>query len=157
MSNKFTIRPLCYTDKEPWLEMWNDYIQFYKTTCSSEVTEHTFNKLLAGDKHIGCLVASENNNVCVGFLTYIAHFTTWKILPVCYLNDLFVKANYRQSGIAKLLLEKLYEIAKNEKWSRIYWLTKPDNKIARQFYDKIAKGDEWVRYILNLDKDTVNS
>ena len=79
MSNKFTIRPLFYTDKEHLLEMCSNYMQFYKTTCGSEVTEHTFNKLLSGDKHIGCLVASENNNVCVGFLTYIAHFTTWKI------------------------------------------------------------------------------
>ncbi len=152
MPSQFTIRPLCRTDKNHWLEMWSDYMHFYETTCSTEVTEHTFNTLLSADKQIGCLVACDHSNVIIGFLTYIAHFSTWKIAPVCYLNDLFVKPSHRKAGVATVLLEKLDDIANTEHWSRVYWLTKPNNEVARKFYDKVAKGEAWIRYIINVDR-----
>jgi GNAT superfamily N-acetyltransferase len=132
--------------------MWKKYMEFYQSDFNANVCENTFNRFLANDKTIGCFVGCDENYTAVGFLTYIIHWSTWQLNPVCYLNDLFVEKEYRQAGIAQQLMTKLITVAKTEHWSKIYWLTKPDNRIARKFYDKMTHGDDWVRYAINTQE-----
>lgn len=151
MTTNYIVRDFSHADIDSWCIMWRDYLKFYQTDLTQEVTMHTVNKLLSNDENIGCLVVCDVQNNPIGFLTYIIHFNTWEINPVCYLEDLFVDDNYRKTGVAKLLLNRLKEIGISKNWSRIYWLTKPNNTVARIFYDKIAKSEDWARYILPLN------
>ena len=150
MTKNYKIRELTKTDFTRWSEMWDEYMQFYQATYTQEVMENTFNKLLSSDDTIGCYVACNKDGEPVGFLTYIAHFSTWRLNPVCYLNDLYVKKSHRKFGMAKGLLNKLKEKSDEKNWSAVYWLTKPDNKTARQFYDKVAAASDWIMYSINL-------
>lgn len=150
MAIKYHVRELTLNDTQEWTKMWDKYLRFYNTTVTDEVTQHTLNKLLSDDKSVGCFVACDESNNPIGFSTYITHFSTWRLNPVCYLHDLFVEEEHRGRGIAKLLLKHLENLASSEGWARIYWLTKPDNEAARKLYDKIAQSELWVRYSLNL-------
>lgn len=148
MKQTFIVRPLQISDSDTWIEMWHEYLDFYQTELSGKVTTNTLSKLLSDDKTIGCLVVCDEQNKSVGFLTYIVHFNTWRIDPVCYLNDLFVDEKYRKLGAATLLLNALKEMSVTMNCARIYWLTKPSNHVARAFYDKIAQAEEWIRYAM---------
>ena len=149
MSKNYYVRKMNQNDEPNWTKMWDQYIDFYQANISDEVTKNTFNKLLNNNDKIGCLLACEKiNDNPVGFLTYVAHDNTWKLKPVCYLSDLFVSESHRQGGIATLLLNQLKNLADSFDWSKIYWLTKPDNLIARKLYDKVAQGDAWIEYVM---------
>lgn len=151
MKQNFYVRHINHSDINRWTKMWHEYLNFYQTNLSEEVTQHTINKLLSGDDDFGCLVVCNNQDVPIGFLTFIVQFSTWKLNPLCYLHDLFVEENYRKTGAAKLLLNNLKEIGVSRNWARIYWLTKPNNNVARIFYNKIAQGEDWIRYVLPLN------
>jgi ribosomal protein S18 acetylase RimI-like enzyme len=142
---KQNVRLLQSLDSDSWLEMWQEYLRFYQTSLPQEVTNNTLSRLLSGDKNMGCLIASNNKGTSTGFLNYIIHSSTWKIKPECYLQDLYVKPQYRKLGVAKLLIEQLKDITRDQ-CSQIYWITKPDNVIAQAFYNKIAKGQPWIQY-----------
>jgi ribosomal protein S18 acetylase RimI-like enzyme len=146
----YFIRKIERSDKERFVLMWEKYLKFYHSDFNESICENTFNQFFSKDKNISCFVGCDKHHTAIGFLTYIIHWSTWQINPVCYLNDLFVENEYRQAGIAQQLVDKLITVAKIEHWSKIYWLTKPDNQIARKFYDKMAQGDEWIRYSINL-------
>src|SRR6185312_5948772 len=142
MNQALTVRKMNHSDTSYWIQLWEKYLDFYQTNLTKEVTNNTLNTLLSGNKDITCLVVCNDHDIPIGFLTYVVHFSTWKINSVCYLHDLYVENNYRKTGAATLLVNKLKEVGTTEKWERIYWITKPSNKTARIFYDKIAEGED---------------
>ncbi len=150
-TKKISTRFISQDDTSSWIEMWHEYMKFYNHTVSSDVITNTLNLFFSNNDSCNCLVAYNEKNDLVGFLTYVKHVSTWKLKPVCYLNDLFVIEQHRKQGVANTLLEKLKTIAVEQDVSQIYWLTKPDNHVARAFYDKIAKSESWARYSIQLD------
>jgi ribosomal protein S18 acetylase RimI-like enzyme len=146
--HQYTIRALQSKDKEQWRILWQEYLGFYQTQLSEDVTEHTLEKLLSDDKNSGCLVACDTGDKPVAFLNYIVQFTTWSTKPECYLHDLYVLPVFRKAGIAKLMISTLKVHCDAEDYGTLYWITKPDNTTARTVYDSIAKGSPWIMYIM---------
>lgn len=142
----YHLRTLTFADKSIWLEMWQEYLNFYQTAYDANIAQHSFDKLLTGGEAIGCLLACNEQNEAVGFVTYTVHFSTWQINPSCYLIDLYVKKEHRRAKIASAFLNKMEEIGKERGWSKVYWITKPNNEAAKKLYDNFAEGNLWVRY-----------
>lgn len=147
--NQYKVRDLHYSDRESWLTLWQGYLEFYQTSLPPVVTDNTLNRLLSNHKNMGCTVACDSQNIPVGFLTFIIHLSTWNIAAECYVQDLYVKPGHRKTGLAKMLMEELKQKCQLQQWSRIYWITKPNNKIAQNFYDKIGRGEPWIVYEMN--------
>lgn len=85
----------------------------------------------------------------VGFALYYIRYSTWKGQRM-YLEDIIVTKELRGNGIGKLLLEKLIEVAKAEKFNGITWQVLDWNKSAIRFYQKFenVKFDHgWVNVI----------
>lgn len=146
--NKNKVRFLQASDKNHWLDMWQEYLTFYQTTLPPEVTQHTFLSLLSENPNIGCIIACDAQNQPIGFLNYVINLSTWTIKPECYLQDLYVKPQHRQHGVANLLIDELKKVSTQQQCSQIYWMTKPDNYIAQTFYNKIAEGEPWMIYVM---------
>ncbi len=139
-----TIRPIALSDKPAWLEMWRDYLSFYKQDLGREVTDTLFNRLLGDGGHFG--VVAEQDGKLVGFVHALPHASTWSIAPTCYLEDLFVDANVRGGGVGRKLIEAVYARAENLGCSNVYWHTEETNARARQLYDRIGVLSDFVRY-----------
>lgn len=144
--HQYAIRGLQSKDKEQWRTLWQEYLSFYKTQLPEGVTEHTLQKLLSDDKNTGCLVACNDQDLPLAFLTYVIQFTTWSTKPECYLHDLYVLPAFRKRGIAKLMISILKEYCDSEGYGTLYWITKPDNTKARILYDSIADPSTWIMY-----------
>ena len=138
-----TIRPLLSTDKERWLDLYKQYIIFYKSTLSDEQYELTWQRLNS-DFNINGLVAELNGNV-VGLAHYIFRPSTWAENDFCYLEDLFTDPAVRGKGVGRALINELHKIAIERGSKRLYWTTAPDNETARKLYDKVAITDR-VQY-----------
>ena len=138
-----TIRPIAASDKERWLDLFKQYIVFYKSSLSDEQFELNWQRLHS-DFNINGLVAEIDGKV-VGFAHYIFRPSTWDKNDFCYLEDLFVDPAIRSKGVGRALINELERIALARGSKRLYWTTAPDNEVARKLYDKVAITDR-VQY-----------
>jgi GNAT superfamily N-acetyltransferase len=138
-----TIRPIAASDKERWLDLFKQYIVFYKSNLSDEQFELDWQRINS-EFNINGLIAEVDGNV-VGFAHYIFRPSTWDKNDFCYLEDLFVDPTIRSKGVGRALIKELESIALARGSKRLYWTTAPDNETARRLYDKVAITDR-VQY-----------
>ena len=88
-----------------------------------------------------------------GFAVFFHNFSTFLGRPGIYLEDLFVKPEYRGKGVGKKLLVEVARIAKKRDCGRLEWSVLNWNKPAIDFYRKLdAKAlDEWTMYRVTGD------
>jgi GNAT superfamily N-acetyltransferase len=145
-----TIRAIEEKDKSQWLKLWAGYLEFYKSTISTEQTELTWKRLINNELKMFGFVA-ENEDGVIGFTHCLFRPSTWTETDYCYLEDLFVDPNIRGKGVGRALMEKVVEFAKQKKSKRVYWTTQEFNKTARVLYDSITPVSEFVQYRLPLN------
>ena len=138
-----TIRRIATSDKERWLDLFKQYIVFYKSSLTDEQFELDWQRLHS-DFNINGLVAELDGQV-VGLAHYIFRPSTWDKNDFCYLEDLFVDPAIRGKGVGRALIDALHKIAIQQGSRRLYWTTAPDNETARKLYDKVAITDR-VQY-----------
>lgn len=87
----------------------------------------------------------------VGFALFFHNFSTFLGRSGLYLEDLFVKEEFRHQGYGKFLIKTLCEIAKDRGCGRVEWWCLDWNKSSIDFYLSLgAKAmDEWTIYRLN--------
>ena len=144
-----TIRALEEKDKSQWLKLWAGYLEFYKSTISSEQTELTWKRLINNELKMFGFVAEDENGV-IGFTHCLFRPSTWTETDYCYLEDLFVDPNIRGKGVGRALMDKVVDLAKEKKSKRVYWTTQEFNKTARILYDSITPVSEFVQYRLPI-------
>ncbi|HOZ31083.1 MAG TPA: GNAT family N-acetyltransferase [Bacteroidales bacterium] len=67
-----------------------------------------------------CLVVKDQNRKIIGFALYFYAYFTW-VGKSLYLDDLYVKPEYRNKGIGTTLLKEIFKIAKKENCKRLRW------------------------------------
>ena len=148
----YAVRAAQAEDKAGWLVLWLAYCEFYEHIPSNEVTETTWGRIVSSDSTLQGLVAVAEHSAIVGFANYVSHPNTWSTAGVCYLEDLFVQPEARKGGIARALIDRLLEIARDKGWNRVYWMTDETNAVARRLYDTYTKADGFVRYVVPVNQ-----
>ena len=145
-----TVRPITVSDKARWLELFKEYIVFYKSKLSDDQFELTWQRIHS-DFNIKGLIAEKDGQV-VGLAHYIFRPSTWEVEDFCYLEDLYVDPKVRGGGVGRALINELEKIATKAGSKRLYWTTAPDNEVARKLYDKVAITDR-VQYKIFLNQN----
>jgi GNAT superfamily N-acetyltransferase len=86
----------------------------------------------------------------VGLAHYLFHRSTTRLTDVCYLQDLFTVPAMRGLGIARQLIETVYDLARAAGATRVYWQTQETNRAARVLYEKLAKHNGFIVYTHEL-------
>ena len=99
-----------------------------------------------------CLVA-EWDGAPAGFALFHYNFSTWRGQPGLYLEDLFVLVEMRGKGIGKALLQRLAQIALEEKCYGLRWMVLEWNDPALKFYESLGAEllGEWETMLLRGD------
>jgi GNAT superfamily N-acetyltransferase len=147
-----TIRAIEEKDKDQWLKLWAGYLEFYKSTISSEQTELTWKRLINNEQKMFGFVAESEEGV-IGFTHCLFRPSTWTETDYCYLEDLFVDPSIRGKGVGRALMSKVVELAKEKNSKRVYWTTQEFNKTARVLYDSITPVSEFVQYRLPINQE----
>jgi GNAT superfamily N-acetyltransferase len=90
-------------------------------------------QMRSDDPPFECLLA-EYQAEPVGFALFYRNYSTWTGCPGLFLEDLFVRAEYRGRGIGGALMRRLGEIAAERGWARIDWMVLNWNTNAQSFY-----------------------
>ncbi|KAK6907523.1 acetyltransferase [Kwoniella mangroviensis CBS 10435] len=87
-----------------------------------------------------------SKGVAVGLALYFFTFSTWLGAPGLYLEDLYVKPEYRAQGLGKRFFGELGHIAQERGCKRVEWRVLKWNKPSIDFYKECLKAesqDEW--------------
>lgn len=144
MSN-LTIRFAEVDDTADIFSLINELASYEKlshliTTSVDELKINLFGK----EKFVEILIAEYDNKI-VGQALFFKNFSTFLGKPGIYLEDLYVKPDFRGKGIGKALLEKIISIAKERNYGRVEWSVLDWNESAIDFYKKMGAEilDEW--------------
>lgn len=97
------------------------------------------------DKHLfNFFVAEKDGEIIRAAICFFAYFT-W-VGKSLYLDDLYVKSEYRGKKIGSGLLRKVFEFAKEQNCNRLRWQVINWNKSAIEFYEKCGANisNEWL-------------
>ena len=104
-------------------------------------------------KNIAEVIFTIEDNKEVGFALFFHNFSTFLGKAGIYLEDLYVKPEFRKKGYGKGLLKVLANIAIERNCGRLEWCCLNWNKPSIDFY--LALGatpmDEWTTYRLTLN------
>ncbi len=90
----------------------------------------------------------------VGFALFFHNFSTFLGRAGIYLEDLFVKPEYRGRGYGKALLTELARIAVDRRCGRLEWWCLDWNEPSIEFYRSMGAEamDEWTVYRIAGDR-----
>lgn len=100
------------------------------------------------EKNKAEVIFALEENKEVGFALFFHNFSTFLGRAGIYLEDLYVKPEYRGKGYGKALLQKLAGIAVGRGCGRLEWWCLDWNKSSIDFYRSLGAEpmDEWTVY-----------
>lgn len=115
-------------------------------------TEETLRKNLFGEKCYAEVIFALADGKETGFVLFFHNYSTFLGKPGIYIEDLYVRPEYRGKGIGKKLLGKIAQLAEERDCGRVEWWVLNWNP-ARKFYESIGamSMDEWTVYRLTGD------
>lgn len=155
MNTKFSIREATASDIPFIMELIHLKAEFDGCPESVEATPQRLKETLFGENPLAFVLLAHSNGNPVGFATYHRIYSTFLAQPGIWLDDLYIKLEYRRRGIGAALIERLCQEAQRIGGSRIDWTVAVDNSPAIQFYEKMgAKVKQNVR-VCRLERQAI--
>ena len=112
--------------------------------------EHIQENLFGANPVAYCHVAEVDSQV-VGIAIWFLNYSTWLGKAGLYLEDLFVKPEFRGSGLGLSLMKTLAQVCVDCGYERFQWWVLDWNEPSINFYKSIGAEamDEWTTYRLS--------
>ncbi|QKF92035.1 GNAT family N-acetyltransferase [Campylobacter sp. CCUG 57310] len=150
MSN-FTITKATRADIKPICTLVKELAEYEKLSHIVSFKEDKFASCIFDKNYAQILVCKIENNI-VGYAIYFYTFSTFLGRGGIYLEDLYVKQDYRAKGIGRAFLARLAQICKEENLSRLEWACLNWNEPSIKFYENLGAinlSKEWRTYRLD--------
>ena len=146
---KLSIRTTGPEDTPVILGFIKELASYEKLENEVVATEDLLNESLFGERPYAEAILAEIDKEPVGFALFFFNFSTFLGRPGLYIEDLYVKPEFRSTGIGKELLKHCATLAKERNCGRMEWWVLEWNP-ARKFYENLgAKAmDELIVYRL---------
>lgn len=133
----FTIREAQAGDAPLLFDLICGLAEYEKMRDEVEGDPETLHKNLFKNNQANVLIGEENG-VPVCFALYFYNFSTFQCKHGLYLEDLFVKPEYRGKGYGSAMLACLAQKAREEDCGRFEWICLDWNEPALKVYRKIG-------------------
>ena len=129
------------------------YLAKYEKMLDEVVATEELLKEWIFEKKKAEVIFALEDGVEVGFALFFHNFSTFLGRAGIYLEDLYVKPEYRGKGYGKALLKKLAEIAVERGCGRLEWWCLDWNKPSVDFYKSMGAQpmDGWTVYRMTGD------
>lgn len=145
-SPAIAIRPAVREDTGRILAFIRELAEYERLAHEAVADEAGLARQLFGDTPRAEVLIAEVDGDAAGFALFFHNFSTFVGKPGLYLEDLFVRPQYRGLGLGKRLMLRLAKLAQDRDCGRFEWSVLDWNTPAIDFYRSLgAVGmDEWT-------------
>lgn len=146
-----TIRPATEADVPLLLEFIRSIAEYEKLLHEVVATEESLHESFFGERPVAEGIFGEWNGESAAFAVYFENFSTFEGRACLYLEDLFVKPEFRKKGIGQQMLKHLASIAVERGCPRFDWVALDWNEPAIDFYENLGAKNmaEWRHFRLS--------
>ena len=145
-----TIRPATAADIPVILDFIRGLADYEKLAHEVVATTETLRATLfpadPTTRPAACILAFTATGAPAGFALYFFNYSTFLAKPGLYLEDLFVRPEFRGQGLGKALLLHLAQLANQLGCGRMEWSVLDWNQPAIDFYEALGaeRKTEWT-------------
>jgi GNAT superfamily N-acetyltransferase len=142
------IEPATPADVPMILTLIRELAQFERLLDEVTATEAQLREHLFGARPYAEVVMARLGDEVAGFALYFHNYSTFLAKPGIYLEDLYVRQQFRGRGCGAALLRHLARIALERDCGRLEWSVLDWNKRAIDFYKSLGAVpmNEWTIY-----------
>ncbi|MDE2091650.1 MAG: GNAT family N-acetyltransferase [Gammaproteobacteria bacterium] len=134
----FHIRPARPHESALILDLIRELAEYEKLAHEVVATEQDIRSALFGKQPSAeCLIA-ELGDTSIGFALFFHNFSTFAGKPGLYLEDLFIKPEFRGRGYGRKMLAHLANLAVQRGCGRFEWAVLDWNAPAIRFYESLG-------------------
>ncbi|MBC7840891.1 MAG: GNAT family N-acetyltransferase [Gemmatimonadaceae bacterium] len=150
------LRTATETDVPAILELIEALADYERLRDACVATDDRLRATLFGVSPKAEVILAESAGVVAGFALFCTNYSTFLAQPGIWLEDLFVRPEFRSQGIGKLLLGHLARLAVERDCGRVEWAVLDWNTPSIGFYESLgARGlTDWTTYRLTGDAIT---
>lgn len=148
----FTLRPAEERDMPVLYELIRELATFEKILDDLKATEELLRESIFVRKVAEVLMA-EYNGEPAGYAMYFFNFSSFIGLPGLYLEDIYIRPQFRGKGFGKTTLAHLARVAIEKNCWGMEWTVLDWNKPSIDFYEGMGavNRDGWLIYRLKLE------
>ena len=135
---------------EDFLGLVDNLAEYEKLAPSDEEAKRRLRQDCLSDKPKFQAAVGIIGGKSVSYVIYFFTYSSFLALPTLFLEDIFIREEYRRQGIGEKMFGYCKQIAKNEGCGRMEFTVLKWNTSAQEFYEKNkAKPlDDWLFYRL---------
>jgi GNAT superfamily N-acetyltransferase len=144
------IRRVRESDVDAVVRLVYDLAEYERAAQECHLTAEQLHAALFGPSPALFGHVAELDGEVVGMSLWFLSFSTWTGTHGIYLEDLYVRPEYRGSGLGRALFLALAKEAADRGLGRFEWSVLDWNQSAIDFYESMgaARVDDWYRYRL---------
>ena len=120
------------------LSFINELAEYERLSHEVVATEEMLREHLFGERPVAEVLIAEHGGETAGFALFFHNFSTFLGKPGIYLEDLYVRPEFRRAGIGRALLVHLANVARERGCGRLEWSVLDWNEAAIGFYRGIG-------------------
>jgi GNAT superfamily N-acetyltransferase len=147
----FTIRSASEPDVPVLLAMIRELAEFESLAHEVEITAASLRAALFGKRPVAAALVARVDVHVAGYAIYYRTFSTFVGRAGVFLDDLYVRPEFRKRGIGRALLERVAAVDAETGGGRFEWIALRWNENAFRFYRSLGAKvmDEWALLRMN--------
>ena len=129
-----TIRKIEERDFPALIALFKEFALFEKLP---EKMTNSVEQMLGEKEYLTGFVAVNNADEILGYVTYFFGYYTW-IGKSLYMDDLYVRPDFRGAGVGTKLINEVIAFAKAENCKKLRWQVSEWNQPAIDFYKSLG-------------------
>jgi GNAT superfamily N-acetyltransferase len=138
MKGTFHLRPATAADVPVILRLVRALADYEKLSHEVTATEERLRRHLFGGRPAAEVILAGEDGVEAGFAVFFQSFSTFLGQPGIYLEDLYVRPEFRGRGWGKAMMVYLARLARQRECGRFEWAVLDWNKPSLDFYQAIG-------------------
>jgi GNAT superfamily N-acetyltransferase len=132
------------------LDLIRELAEYEHEPESAQATAEQMHEALFGPRPAAEAVIARLDGQDAGWALWFQNFSTWTGKPGLWLEDLFVRPQYRKRGVGKALLVYLAQLCIERDYGRFEWSVLDWNSPSIEFYEALGARamSDWTIYRL---------
>ena len=145
------VSKLSLDDREGWESLYFEYADFYQVPMDQEILTTVWSWIFDEENKFYALIAKDDSGKYLGLMHYRAMPSPLRGKLVGFLDDLYVRSEFRGAGVVDVLYKALNDSAAEKGWPFVRWITAENNYRGRSVYDKLSDKTQWLTYQMAVE------